>query len=133
MKNEGQEYSGSSHILQRERNGNSKRSFNRPSDQKTFFMKDPFGNLFQITESNDWFMNTDHISGGPCGAIIGVTDINRAEKLYSDILGYDRVVFDTTGTFSDLAVFRRKENIRRVLLTTSLPSEDHSAGYSDAA
>ncbi len=93
-----------------------------PSDQKTFFMKDPFGNLFQITESNDWFMNTDHISGGPCGAIIGVTDINRARKLYSDILGYDRVVFDTTGTFSDLAGLPGgKENIRRVLLTTSLP------------
>ncbi len=93
-----------------------------PSDQKTFFMKDPFGNLFQITEDSDWFMNLDHISGGPFGVIIGVSDIERAKSLYSDILGYDNVVYDTTGSFSDLACLPGgNEKIRRVLLTPSKP------------
>ena len=48
-------------------------------------------------------MNLKKVSGGSYGAIIGVSDIDRALKVYSDILGYDKVVYDVTGTFDDLA------------------------------
>ncbi|HBE40994.1 MAG TPA: glyoxalase [Bacteroidales bacterium] len=93
-----------------------------PSGNKTFFMKDPYGNLFQITEGNNWFMNENKISGGPCGAIVGVTDTEKARKLYSDILGYDEVVYDRTDIFPDLTgVNGGKEMIRRVLLKSSKP------------
>ena len=74
-----------------------------PSGRKSFYVRDPFGNIFHIVEATDWFMNLKKISGGSYGAIIGVTDIDRALKVYSDILGYDKVVYDVTGTFDDLA------------------------------
>jgi len=93
-----------------------------PSGSKTFFMKDPYGNLFQITQGQDWFMNENKISGGPCGAIIGVTDINKARTLYSDILGYDEIVYDELASFQDLYnIPGGHEKIRRVLLRSSLP------------
>lgn len=93
-----------------------------PAGNKTFFIKDPFGNLFQLTEHTDWFMNEGKITGGPFGVIIGVTDIEKARTLYSDILGYDRVVYDVTGIFPDLANLPGgNESVRRVLLRSSVP------------
>lgn len=93
-----------------------------PSGRKTFYMKDPFGNLFHINEGDGWFMDAGHISGGSCGAVIGVTDIDRARALYSDILGYDRLIYDITGTFPDLTnIPGDNEPVRRVLLTNSKP------------
>ena len=93
-----------------------------PSGKKTFFMKDPFGNLYQLSEGADWFMNEGKVTGGPFGAIIGVTDIEKARTLYSDILGYDEVVYDSTGIFPDLAgVPGGNEKVRRILLKSSEP------------
>lgn len=93
-----------------------------PSGKKSFFVRDPFGNIFHIVGATDWFMNLKKISGGAYGAIIGVTDIEKSVKLYSDILGYDRVVYDITGTFDDLsAVPGGKDLFRRVLLAPSRP------------
>ena len=68
----------------------------------TFFLKDPYGNLFQMVEANDWFMNEKKNTGGSYGAIIGVSDIEKSRVVYSDILGYDEVIYDKTGIFPDL-------------------------------
>lgn len=93
-----------------------------PSRNKTFFLKDPFGNLFQMVEGNNWFMNENKVSGGSYGAIIGVSDIEKSRILYSDILGYDEVIYDSTGFFPDLATLPGGKNeIRRVLLKRSKP------------
>ncbi len=93
-----------------------------PAGRKNFFVKDPFGNLFHIVEATDWFMNLKKVSGGSNGAIIGVSDIDRALGLYSDILGYDRVVYDITGTFDDMApVPGGGSRFRRMLLAPSKP------------
>jgi len=43
-----------------------------PSGKTTLFMKDPFGNIFQLAEASDWFMNEKKATGGAYGAIIGV-------------------------------------------------------------
>ena len=40
---------------------------------------------------------------GTYGAIIGVSDINNALKLYQDILDHDEIVYDVEGTFEDLS------------------------------
>ena len=69
----------------------------------TFFMKDPFGNIFQLVEATDWFRNEKKYTGGSYGAIIGVSDIEKSMVVYSDILGYDKVIYDSTGIFPDLA------------------------------
>lgn len=93
-----------------------------PTGKTSFFLKDPFGNIFQMVEATDWFMNEKKISGGSYGAIIGVSDIEKAKVVYSDILGYDKVVYDSTGTFGDLAGFPGGDKIcRRVLLKRTEP------------
>lgn len=93
-----------------------------PSGKMTFFMKDPYGNLFQLVEGNDWFLNENKNTGGTYGAVIGVTDIEKSRVVYSDILGYDKVIYDSTGIFPDLADLPSGGNeFRRVLLKRSKP------------
>jgi catechol 2,3-dioxygenase-like lactoylglutathione lyase family enzyme len=94
------------------------------SGNKTFYLKDPYGNIFQMVEASDWFMNEKKETGGSYGALIGVSDIEKAKAFYSDILGYDEVVYDSTDIFPDLAYIPGGNNqMRRVLLKRSLPSK----------
>jgi catechol 2,3-dioxygenase-like lactoylglutathione lyase family enzyme len=91
-----------------------------PSGKMTFFMKDPYGNIFQVVEATDWFMDEKKITGGSYGAVIGVTDIEKSRVIYSDILGYDKVIYDATGIFEDLADLPGGgRECRRVLLGRS--------------
>lgn len=91
-----------------------------PNGKKHFFVKDPYGNIFQLVEFSTFFKNTQAHSGGVSGAIVGVSDIDRARSLYSDVLGYDTVVYDETGTFDDLSgIGKDGEQYRRVLLRHS--------------
>jgi catechol 2,3-dioxygenase-like lactoylglutathione lyase family enzyme len=93
-----------------------------PSGKMTFFMKDPYGNLFQLVEATDWFSNENKNTGGSYGAVIGVSDIEKSKVVYSDILGYDEVVYDKTGIFHDLVDLPGGTNeFRRVLLKRSAP------------
>ena len=68
----------------------------------TFYLQDPFGNIFQIVQDDAVFRDEHRTSGGPVGAIIGVTDIDRSLPLYQDILGYDKVITDRIGDYKDL-------------------------------
>ena len=93
-----------------------------PSGRKTLFLKDPFGNVFHMVEADDWFRNENKLTGGVYGAVIGVTDIEKSRKVYSDILGYDTVVYDVTGTFPDLKNLPGGgRKFRRILLRKSEP------------
>jgi catechol 2,3-dioxygenase-like lactoylglutathione lyase family enzyme len=93
-----------------------------PSGKSTFFMKDPYGNIFQLVEATDWFRNENKFTGGSYGAMIGVSDIEKSRILYSDILGYDDVVYDKTGIFMDLeGLPGGGAECRRVLLKRSEP------------
>lgn len=91
-----------------------------PSGKHTFFMKDPFGNLFQIVAADDWFRNEKKGTGGSYGALIGVSDVEKSRIIYSEILGYDNVIYDKTGVFEDLTMIPGGEReCRRVLLKRS--------------
>lgn len=93
-----------------------------PSGRKTFFIKDPYNNLFQFVEANDWLVNEKKVNGGSNGAIIGVSNIEKALIVYSDILGYDKVIYDKTARFDDFAGLPGGDNkFRRVLLQQSRP------------
>jgi catechol 2,3-dioxygenase-like lactoylglutathione lyase family enzyme len=93
-----------------------------PSGKMTFFMKDPYGNIFQAVEADDWFSNEKKNTGGSYGAIIGVSDIEKSRVVYSDIMGYDKVIYDSTGVFNDLSDLPGgKKECRRVLLGRSQP------------
>ncbi len=97
-----------------------------PAGNRTFFLKDPYDNIFQIVEGNNWFLDENKVSGGAYGAVIGVSDIDRARKVYSDILGYDIVVYDLTHVFPDLSAIPGGGNkMRRVLLRCSKPFSGH--------
>ncbi len=97
-----------------------------PSGAGSFYLKDPYGNLFQVMEFNHWFMEEKKETGGSCGVIIGVSDIEKARVVYSDILGYDEVVYDSTGNFPDLAsIPGGTKKIRRILLKCSKPHTGH--------
>lgn len=93
-----------------------------PTSNQSFFLKDPYGNIFQIVEATDWFMNEKKISGGSYGAIIGVSDIEKSMVVYSDILGYDEPVYDLTDVFPDLQnIPGGDKKCRRILLKRSKP------------
>ena len=88
----------------------------------TFYLRDPWNNLFQIVKGNSWFGKGGQLTGGPSGCMVGVSDIERSKKFYADILGYDTVVYDETGVFEDLKNLQGGTNkIRRVLLKHSKP------------
>ena len=64
----------------------------------------------------------------PAGAIIGSTDIEAARKLYSEVLGYDEVVYDETGLYKDFkGLPGGGDKYRRVLLRHS---ESRQGGFS---
>lgn len=92
-----------------------------PDGRTLFYMDDLHGNKLQIAGADDWFkQRKSHATGGVCGCTIGVSDIERSRKLYGDVLGYDRVVYDETGTFNDLAPLKHGDGtFRRVMLTHS--------------
>jgi catechol 2,3-dioxygenase-like lactoylglutathione lyase family enzyme len=91
-----------------------------PDRTPTFYLLDPFGNYFQIVEDNYLFWDRKQNNGGCVGAQIGVSDIEKALLVYSDILGYDTIVYDKTGAFEDFAFMHGGEqNYRRVLLKHS--------------
>jgi catechol 2,3-dioxygenase-like lactoylglutathione lyase family enzyme len=93
-----------------------------PAGNMTFFMRDPYGNIFQMVEATDWLRDEKKATGGSYGAIIGVSDIEKSRAVYSDILGYDEVIYESTGIFPDLADLPAGKNeYRRVLLKRSKP------------
>jgi catechol 2,3-dioxygenase-like lactoylglutathione lyase family enzyme len=94
-----------------------------PEGKEHFFVKDPFGNVFQIVEGKSWFKTErKKTTGAACGAIVGVTDSDKARKVYSEILGYDKVVYDKTTAFEDLkSLPGGQRKFRRILLQHSQP------------
>lgn len=95
-----------------------------PLGNPHFFVKDPYGNLFQIVSGEEWFRPNELLTGGPAGCTIGVSDIDKARALYTDILGYDQVLYDRSGGFTDFSVLPSGDGkFRRVLLTHSKPRQ----------
>lgn len=93
-----------------------------PDGRAHFFLTDPFNNIFQIVESQNWFCHEKKNTGSVYGVIIGVSNIEKSIKVYSDILGYDKVVYDTKSTFQDFTSLNGgSDPFRRVLLKNSKP------------
>lgn len=74
----------------------------RPDGEEHFFVKDPWGNTFEIVGAKDWFSTgRPDLTGGMYGAVIGVSDMDRSVAFYAEMLGYDTVVYDKTDDFAD--------------------------------
>lgn len=94
-----------------------------PEGKPHFFIKDNYGNIFNIVSSDNWFQtNRPILTGGAYGAIIGVSDMDKAIVFYSRILGFDKIVFDRKEEFDDLQELNGGGAVyRRVLLRHSQP------------
>ena len=99
-----------------------------PAGDLHFFLEDPFGNLFEIIESKNWFSLNGDYTGGVFGLAIGVSNIEQSLKLYKNILGYHDVIYDETGNFKDLQSLNGgNTQVRRVLLKHP---EERTGGFS---
>ena len=93
-----------------------------PNGNDTFYLRDPWSNLFQVVKSDSWFGKGMQLTGGPAGMIVGVSDIEKSKKFYAEILGYDTVVYDKQGNFDDLNNLPSgTHEVQRVLLKHSKP------------
>lgn len=100
-----------------------------PAGDFNFFVRDLYGNTFQVVKGLGFFKEkTPASTGGIAGAVIGTTDIEKARKLYSKVLGYNEVVYDSNTIFPDFSGLPGGENqFRRVLLRHS---EKRQGGFS---
>jgi catechol 2,3-dioxygenase-like lactoylglutathione lyase family enzyme len=72
-----------------------------PANLEHFFMQDPYGNIFEITEDDNWFTSASHPTGAVCGITIGVRSIEASLPFYQHILGYDQHIYSGEGRFKD--------------------------------
>lgn len=99
-----------------------------PIGNKNFFLTDPYKNIFQLVPGTGWYLDEKKLTGSVYGVIIGVSDIDKAQMLYGDILGYDEVIYQKEGTFKDLeGIPGGKDKFKRVLLKHT---ENRKGGFS---
>jgi catechol 2,3-dioxygenase-like lactoylglutathione lyase family enzyme len=91
-----------------------------PTGKKHFFLEDKFGNLFEVIEDDAWFGKGDAVTGGPIGMMIGVSSMERSVKFYTDVLGYDKVIYTGEDSYADLSVLPGgNKTCKRAILTHS--------------
>jgi len=92
-----------------------------PAGNDHFFMKDIYGNIWEIKNQKGVFRKKEKsLSGGVLGTVIGVKNMDESLKIYQEILQYDQVVYDKTDVFEDYkGIPGGEKKIRRVLLRHS--------------
>lgn len=91
-----------------------------PSGNEHFYIKDLYGNIWDIVYDAYVFKKVKSVTGGIFGTVIGVKNMEESLKLYQDLLDYDTLVYDVTDKFSDWAAVPGGDNTyRRVLLKHS--------------
>lgn len=90
-----------------------------PDGTPCFYVKDLYGNIFQIVENRNVFISQGRLTGGMAGAVIGVSDMEASVKFYSEVLGYSIVRSDSTGIFSEHDIMPGADRkCRRVILAS---------------
>ena len=88
-----------------------------PHGARGFYIMDPWDNILHIKEFDSWRNKKGIDVGGVFGATLGVSNIDKSLKLFSDVIGYDQIIYDETGTFEDLVGLPNGEGrFRRILL-----------------
>jgi catechol 2,3-dioxygenase-like lactoylglutathione lyase family enzyme len=91
-----------------------------PLGRATFYIQDLDGLHWQYIESNQWYTQNKHHSGGVIGCSVGVSDMDEALRLYAGVLGFDKVLHDSSANFSDWKQLPHgAQRYRRVILTQS--------------
>lgn len=88
-----------------------------PDHKPTFYMKDPYGNTFQIVESRYWYMNTGALTGGIEGVVVAVSNLHNSMNFYTNLIQVKNMVYDVTGTWEEWGGLPGgKGNFRRILM-----------------
>ena len=91
-----------------------------PSGNEHFYMKDPYNNIFEFVSSEFIFQKNKSMNGGVYGVTIGISDFEKSKKVYCDILGFDKIIYDIESKFDDFSPLPGgKETVRRILLESS--------------
>ena len=100
-----------------------------PDGTPCFYVKDLYGNCFQLVQTDFLYIDEGKLTGGMAGTVVGVTDMERSIDFYREILGYDTVKYDETGVFGDWSLLPgANEKYRRVLLVPSKPRQGAFSG-----
>lgn len=100
-----------------------------PDGSPCFYIKDLYGNWYQVVERKDIFIEEHKLTGGVVGAVIGVSDMEASKRFYGTILGYDKVLSDTTAPFSSESFLNGGERLcRRVILARTVPFSGADSG-----
>lgn len=82
-----------------------------------FFIKDPFGNTFELRENSSWFSQSEALTGGVCGVTIGTSSIDQSLSLYQNLLQHPHQLLDQTEKWEDLPTQKLgSASFRRVFL-----------------
>lgn len=93
-----------------------------PDGINCFSLKDLHGNWLSIKESEHFFKEKLHPTGGIYGATLGVRDMDKSMSFYQDLLKYDQVIYDGEGIYEDLKMYPGGSlKHRRVILGHSKP------------
>ncbi len=91
-----------------------------PTGRDHFFLRDPYGNIFEVVKDDYWFTQNDQLTGSVCGVTIGVSSIERSLPFYEKVLGYDIKLYSGEGHYDDLkGVPGGEQHFTRVLLSHS--------------
>ncbi|MFY0644844.1 MAG: VOC family protein [Bacteroidia bacterium] len=102
-----------------------------PNGDQHFFVKDPYGNMFQIVECPEVYMETKSNIGGVYGAIIGCSNILRSAMYYDAILNYlfTKEECDAKGKHQDLYDLPNGDaTIHRCIMPAR---DDRAGGFSE--
>ena len=78
-----------------------------------FWVRDNLGNHFQIVECHEKYLDNKFVCGGVCGAVIGVSNMEKSIEFYSTVFGINNKVFETV--CSEI-VFGKKVLLKKVLI-----------------
>lgn len=98
--------------------------FDSPDDRKHFWLTDPYGNCFNIVEGDEWFKRNKQVCGGVVGAVIGVSNMEKALDFYKEFLGIDEVIYSGTAPMIDVPTNQQSGgNYTRVLLKKQMANK----------
>lgn len=67
---------------------------NKESQPEYFWVTDQYNNSFKIIASSNWFQDKKTDIGGVVGAVIGVSDMEKALHFYQKVIALDEVIYD---------------------------------------
>lgn len=95
-----------------------------PDDRKHFWLKDELGNHFNIVEGDEWFKSCKEICGGVVGAVIGVSNMQKANHFYKNVLGINETIYSGTAPMLDVPNHSIEgQTFHRVLLKKQLSNK----------